>query len=154
MKTVGELMTRGVACVRTNDSLSLAARLMWERDCGALPVLQQGGDRVLGVITDRDVCMATFMKSAPPSKILVHTAMSKTLFYCAPWDDIAIAEHLMRSKQIRRLPVLDSAYRLHGMLSFADLARARGQGPISTERVVATLSAICDTDASDLRFTA
>jgi len=123
MTTVAEVMNKMVRCVRENDSLSAAAKVMWDCDCGAVPVLSQIGERPVGMITDRDICMATWSRDSAPSAIPVSSAMSKNLYYCAPTDDITVAESIIRTKQIRRLPVIDSSGRLVGILSLADVAR-------------------------------
>jgi len=123
MTTVSELMTKNVRCVRSNESLSAAAKIMWDCDCGAVPVLDDRGEQVIGMITDRDICMAMWSRDVAPSAISVSSAMSKNLYYCSPGDDVAAAEALMRSKQIRRLPILDQNRRPVGILSLADIAR-------------------------------
>src|SRR5687768_2334487 len=116
---VTDLMTRKVACVRADEPLSSAAKLMWDCDCGAVPVID-GSDRVVGMITDRDICMATWSRDQAPSGISVHQAMSEELHQCSPDASVATAEGLMRSKQIRRIPVVDENQRLAGILSLAD----------------------------------
>jgi CBS domain-containing protein len=116
-------MTKSVRYVRRNEALSAAAKIMWDCDCGTVPVLEETGERVVGMITDRDICMATWSRDAAPSSIPVSNAMSKDLYYCSSSDDITTAETLMRSQQIRRLPILDSSKRLVGILSLADVAR-------------------------------
>ena len=121
---VRDLMTKKVVTVREFDPLSVAARLMWECDCGSIPVLDQSGERVVGMITDRDICMATWTKDRSPSSILIQEANSREIFACEPEDNIATAEALMRSKQVRRVPVLDRDKKLIGILSLADIAMA------------------------------
>ncbi len=158
MTTVSELMTENVQCVRSNELLNVAAKIMWERDCGIVPVLDQASERVLGVITDRDICMAAWSRDCPPSALLVSSAMSRDLHYCSPADDIHSAEALMRSRQVRRLPVLDSAKRLVGILSLADIARdARASRRVADTRpaeVALTLSEICQPQPDDGRISA
>jgi CBS domain-containing protein len=155
MTTVSELMTKKVSFVRAHDSLSVAAKMMWDGDCGVVPVLEAGGERVVGMITDRDICMATFMRDRPPSGIAVAEVMSRGLFSCTPEDSIEAAESLMRDKQIRRLPVLDASGALAGILSLADLVKRtrptngggkkkQPQAPLLTpEQVTQTLANIC-----------
>jgi CBS domain-containing protein len=115
-------MTTGVDTCRPYDSVSEAARIMWEQDCGAVPVVD--GDGVaLAMLTDRDVCMAAFTQGRPLTEIRVSSAMSQTLWSCRPEDDLLQAEAKMRSHRVRRLPVVDSERRLVGILSLSDLAR-------------------------------
>jgi len=144
---VSDVMTKQVACVRAEDRASAAAQIMWECDCGAVPVVGQG-DRIVAVVTDRDICMATFFHDASPSAISVSQAMSKELHFCSPEDSVATAEQLMRAHQIRRLPVLDGEGRLVGVLSLADIARLghRDKGrqrELAPDQITATLAGIC-----------
>jgi CBS domain-containing protein len=143
---VGDLMTRNVAAVRASESLATAAKSMWDQDCGAIPVLEDAGDRVVGMITDRDICMATWSRNLAPSAIVVSDAMSRGLVYCGPTDSIEAAEGIMRSRKVRRLPVLDSDGKLVGILSVTDIARvsrqrsaARPGFDISPAQVIDTL---------------
>lgn len=150
MVTVSELMTKNVVAVRTTDFLSTATNLMWERDCGAVPVVDPATDRVVGMITDRDICMSTWSRDAPPSRVVVSEAMSKKLHRCSPSDSISSAEAIMRSKKIRRLPVLDAGERLVGILSLADIVRPRSSSAKerstskSSDELALTLAAICE----------
>src|SRR5262245_48277997 len=98
---VSDAMTKEPACVQTSDRLAHAAQLMWQEDCGALPVLQ--GATVVGMITDRDICMATWSRGLPPEGIQVCDAMSTRLVTCSPRDSISDVESRMRSNQLRRL---------------------------------------------------
>jgi CBS domain-containing protein len=148
---VSELMSKDVASVRSDEPLSAPARLMWDCDCGAVPVIEASGDRVVGMITDRDICMACWSRDCPPSGIRVSDAMSRQLHHCAPEDTLTSAERLMRSQQVRRLPVLDPERRLLGILSLADIARqsqggnGRKLGPdLAPEEVASTLAGISE----------
>ncbi len=126
---------------------------MWEQDCGIVPVLNDEGSKVVGVVTDRDICMATWSRNLAPTNVLVSQAMSSDLAFCSPGDTLADAEATMRSRQIRRLPVLDADSKLVGILSIADITRLAGQGPIRggaqvpAEQVVATLATIATSHA-------
>jgi CBS domain-containing protein len=149
MTKVMDLMTPRVMCIRVTDSLAAAAQVMWQYDCGIVPVLGEDGVRVVGVVTDRDICMAAWSRNVAPSAILVSDAMSTDLAYCSPNDSITDAEALMRSHQIRRLPVLNSQEELVGILSIADITRAADLAALSQstlevppEHVIATLATI------------
>jgi len=146
---VSDLMTRNAVAVRASEPLSTAAKLMWDQDCGAIPVIQDAGDRVVGMITDRDICMATWSRNLAPSAIAAADAMSQGLVYCAASDTIESAEGIIRSRKVRRLPVLDSEGKLMGILSVTDIARvarqrsaARPGFDISPEQVIDTLNVI------------
>lgn len=115
------LMTRDVATCRPEDPMALAARIMWQRDCGVVPVVD-GDGRVVGVVTDRDLCMASYTRSEPLSRMPVRDAMAKELFACREGDDEAAVHAAMREHRVRRLPVLDDEGRLLGIVSLNDLA--------------------------------
>jgi CBS domain-containing protein len=158
MTTVSELMTGNVRCVRSTEALDVAAKIMWDYDCGIVPVLEPAGERVIGVITDRDICMAAWSRDCALSTVPVSSAMSRELHYCSPSDDIHSAQALMGTRQLRRLPVLDSTKRLVGILSIADIARAaRPSGMLADNRpteLASTLSQICESQLDDTRISA
>lgn len=119
---VEELMTTEVGSCRPYDDAGEAAKIMWERDCGAVPVVDQDG-RVVAVLTDRDICMAAFTQGRTLADIRVSSAMSRKLWTTRADDDVKDAETTMKSHQVRRLPVVDVEGRLVGILSLSDLAR-------------------------------
>jgi CBS domain-containing protein len=122
---VEQLMTRNVEACRTDHRLDQAAALMWDHDCGVLPVLApgNGADRVVGMLTDRDICMAAYTQGKRLCEITVATAMSPHLCSCRPTDALAVALKVMETNQVRRLPVLDADDHLVGLLSLADVGR-------------------------------
>lgn len=148
---VEQLMTREVRTCRTTDRLDTAARIMWERDCGVVPVVSDDGEgpRVVGMLTDRDICVATYMQGRPLGEIPVASAMSKRLCSCRPSDTIVVALKVLQTNQLHRLPVVDANERLVGMLSLADIAREaaheHGQKTkhVKAEEIATTLEAIC-----------
>jgi CBS domain-containing protein len=119
---VEELMTTEVGSCRPYDDAGEAAKIMWERDCGAVPVVDQDG-RVVAVLTDRDICMAAFTQGRTLADIRVSSAMSRRLWTARADDDVKDAEKTMKAHQVRRLPVVDAEGRLLGILSLSDLAR-------------------------------
>jgi CBS-domain-containing membrane protein len=147
---VRALMTRNVGTCRPADTLSAAAQLMWDRDCGCVPVVSDDGSmRVVGMLTDRDICMATHFRGASPGSVRVGDAMSKAVRSIGPSETPADAEAVMRDARVRRLPVVDEKQRLVGLVSLADLARAaaRQHGAkkpdLSEDEIGETLEAIC-----------
>lgn len=140
---VEELMTRTVWACRVDEPLSAAARSMWEHDVGALPVMDAEG-KLVGIVTDRDVCMAGYFTGEPLASVPVEHAMSKVVFTVEADRSLAAAEQIMTSKQIRRLPVVrDGA--VVGMVSLGDLARAaRRRRGTTTDEVDATFAAIVE----------
>jgi CBS-domain-containing membrane protein len=120
---VNEVMSRSPRTCRIDDSADAAVRVMWEQDCGAVPVLDHEG-RVAGIVTDRDICIATYFQSAPPSALRVADIMSRDVCTCRTSDAVTDAEQAMRQRQVRRLPVIDERQVLVGMLSVSDLAQS------------------------------
>jgi CBS domain-containing protein len=155
---VEQLMSRAVACCRPDDRLNTPARIMWERDCGIVPVTVPDGDgeRVVGMVTDRDVCMAAYTQGRPLAEISVLSAMSRKVWSCGQADRIGAALKIMASAQIHRLPVVDETGHLVGMLSFADVAReeARSHKVVSNEDLAKTIEAISTPRPHDLTVAA
>jgi CBS domain-containing protein len=146
---IRDLMTKPVASVRAADSTAVAARLMWDCDCGAVPVLDDEG-RTIAMVTDRDICMAALMRDRAPSAIPVSDVMSRGVHCCGPDDEVSTAERVMRIQQIRRIPIVDGERRPVGLLSLADIVRAsdhhRGRpAEVAPEEVAVTLADICAT---------
>jgi CBS domain-containing protein len=143
---VKDVMTRDVRICGINDDVSTAARTMWMRNCGALPVVAKDGS-VVGIITDRDICIAAGSKNREPSRISVSEVMTRVLNSCRPEADVREALQIMREKQVRRLPVIDGKGKLCGILSLDDVALkahvAAKPAELSAEDVEITLEAIC-----------
>jgi CBS domain-containing protein len=117
---VRRIMTGNVAACSPDTSLSAAAGLMWRYDCGVIPVID-GNKKVVGVITDRDICMAAAMKNRPSSQIAVSEVISGEVFACAPKDEVSEALATMQRRQVLRLPVVDQDGTLQGILSMNDI---------------------------------
>jgi CBS domain-containing protein len=125
---IREIMNKPAVSCRPGDALSVAAQAMWEHDCGAIPVAGDDG-RLVGMITDRDICMATYIKGRAPQTISVAEVMEKRVMSCHADESPDVAEGMMRDKQIRRVPIVDDDRRLIGMLSQSDLARNAASAP-------------------------
>ena len=126
-RRIESVMRRPVITCRPEDSLHTAAGLMWDHDCGALPVVDEN-DKVIAMITDRDICMAAYTQGLPLSGMQVRSAMSNELHACHPDDAVAEAERCMGEKQVRRLPIVDLEGRVQGILTINDLARETARG--------------------------
>jgi CBS-domain-containing membrane protein len=120
---ISDICTQGVKSCSPKDSVATAAALMWECDCGAVPVLD-GAGKLVGVITDRDICIAVATRRQYASEIPVGDVMSGMLVSCKYEDAAQEALRLMREHQIRRLPILDEAGHLKGMVSVNDILLA------------------------------
>jgi CBS domain-containing protein len=148
---VGQLMTRNVATCHPDDALNAAARIMWEHDCGCVPVVveEEDGARVVGMLTDRDICMAAYTQGRPLGAINVASAMSREIRSCRPTDPVRVALNVLRTSQLHRLPVLDPNDHLVGLLSLADVAReadrehGRKKADVKDDEIAETVEAIC-----------
>jgi CBS-domain-containing membrane protein len=145
---VKEVMTPEAKAIWITESLADAAKEMWENDCGVLPIINDGR-KVVGMITDRDICMASAMRDRNPSAISVEEVMNATVYAAESEEDIEQALQTMREHRVRRLPVLNLEGELEGILSMNDIvlkAKQRdGKKPqIDYADVVKTYQAICE----------
>lgn len=124
---VHDLMVWEAEACRPDSNLADAAMIMWRKDCGFVPVVESPGKRVVGVITDRDICIATATKHKDPQSIRVGEVMSRKLRTCLPTDDIRVATKAMKEGQVRRLPVTDEQGTLKGVISLNDIVLAGGK---------------------------
>ena len=144
---VKEVMTPDVKAIWITESLAEAAKEMWENDCVVLPIIKDAR-KVVGMITDRDICMATAMRDRNPSSISVEEVMNATVYASEPEEDVEQALETMREHKIRRLPVLNLQGELEGILSMNDIVlKAKRNGkkaPIDYADIVKTYQAICE----------
>ena len=141
---VKQLMTSEIATCRPDTNLADVAKLMWDRDCGFVPVVDAAG-KVAGVITDRDICIASATRRKLPEQITAAQAMRGQPIHTNQPDDTAEkALATMKQFQVRRLPVIAADGTLKGVISMNDivLASQGKEGPAPAE-IVSTLSAIC-----------
>jgi CBS domain-containing protein len=145
---VKDVMTAGAKTCMPETSLADAASLMWENDCGALPVLDVEG-KVVGMVTDRDICFGATTKNLAPSEVSVGEVITGKVFACGQDDDIRDALKTMRRERVRRLPVLGDGGTLEGVVSMNDMAlkaeqQSNGRAPeLSYADVIETYKAIC-----------
>ena len=140
---VDALMTKKLKTCSPDHPLSCAARTMWESDCGVVPVVDDA-QHVVGMITDRDICIAAYTQNRLLSDIPISSIALKPVVTVRPHDSAETAEALMQRHQVRRLAVIGEGDRLVGMLSLNDLARVSGHHPreVPSEGVARTLAAI------------
>jgi CBS domain-containing protein len=129
---VSQLITRNVETIAPDATVREAAQRMRSADIGSLPVCD--GDRLLGMITDRDITVRAIADGLDPARTPVQDAMTPSVSYCFDDDDVRQAARIMEDKQIRRLPVLNHDRKLVGILAQADLARA-GEDQLTGEVV-------------------
>jgi CBS domain-containing protein len=120
---VHEIMTASPACCTPDDTAEHAARLMTDRDCGCLPVVDDtSGRRVVGVVTDRDLATRALGQGRGP-ETRVGDVMTADPSCCRADDEVETVERVMTQRQVRRVPVVDEAGCCVGMIAQADLAR-------------------------------
>lgn len=151
MKVRDVMRKQAVSC-GLDTNLAAAVELMCKNACGFLPVVGEGGN-VIGVITDRDICIALGTRDQKPAGVLVKDVMLPKrctfpkLFTCTPDDDIHCALKTMRTEKIRRVPVIDREGGLLGILSMDDIVlracAGAGRHDISCKDVVDAYKAIC-----------
>lgn len=145
---VQDICTREAKSCTPATNLAEAAKILWESDCGIVPVIDEGR-KLVGVITDRDICMAVATRNKLASGIRVGEVMSGEVHFCRPDEPVRDALHTMREAQIRRLPVVDGRRTLVGILSVNDavLASRAAQGKAAEaliQDIMLTLMAISE----------
>ncbi len=140
-------MVREVRSCSPESTLHDAARIMWETDVGCVVVLD-GARRPVGMITDRDVCMAALTQGVALKDSQVSTAMSRRVLTCRRDTPLRDVEQLMRDAQIRRVPVVDAQGRVVGIVTLGDIAHGadsnRMRNIVDSPRVARTLAAITE----------
>jgi len=144
---VQDIMTSDVQCCGPDTNLAAAAKMMWDSDCGALPVLNVQG-QVMSVVTDRDICMAAATKNQPASDITVWETVSGKAHTCQLSDDVHTALDIMEREKVRRLPVVDEDGVLQGIVAMNDFVllatdvKGLKEPAVSYKDVVRTMKAI------------
>jgi CBS-domain-containing membrane protein len=145
---VAEVMTRNVQSCKPETNLAAAAMQMWNGDCGTLPVVDDDG-KVIGMITDRDICIAAATKHQNISEIKVGQVTSGEVQSCGPETSVRDALKIFEQARVRRLPVVDEGAKLQGILSMKDIVLHTGEErdkkttDVSYADVVRTFKAIC-----------
>lgn len=146
---VREMMCTSVESCTPDTDLASAAMIMWRNDCGIVPVVAPETRKLEGVVTDRDICMAVATTGRRPNDRSVGEVMARELATIESDDDVQQALDIMEREHVRRLPVVDDAGNLAGMLSINDLVLATGRGrgraraPLLAEDVMVSLRGIC-----------
>jgi CBS domain-containing protein len=136
---VREIMSEPAVTCLPEMTLSAAARLMRDADYGTLPVVDVQG-RLIGILTDRDICLAIAGSARNAAHIAVHEVMTRKLITVMVTDTIHTALWAMKDAHVRRLPVLDTFGRLRGILSIEDVVvRGLESGGVGTNEIVMAL---------------
>lgn len=130
---VRECMTGDVVTCRPETDMERAAHLMWTHDCGVLPVLGEG-DRVVGLVTDRDLVMGAYTRGGALRDLRVRDSMSQDVQSCLPTEKLEDAIRTLGRMRVRRLPVVDEQGLLQGLLSMNDVVRHVESSPDSFTR--------------------
>lgn len=145
---IKDLMTTEVGTCAPDDNLSAVVSVMWAKDCGAVPVLD--GGKVVGMITDRDICVAAATTNLRTSEIPVKAVLlnNEGIYSCTPEDSAEAALTTMQQYKVRRLPVVDAAGTLCGIVSVSDLVQRAGKttsvkaNTVAQKEVLTTLKAL------------
>lgn len=143
MKVRDAMMGTAVSC-RSDADLGTAVEIMWNRNCGILPVVD-AEEKVIGVITDRDICIALGTRNRLPGEVAVNDVARSRVHSCKADDDLVLALQTMAEAKVRRLPVVDAAGKLEAILSLDDIvfhAETDRGSELSAERVVNTLKRV------------
>jgi CBS domain-containing protein len=139
-------MTEEVQSCLPDDKISAVARMMRHQNCGFIPVVTRDGSPV-GVITDRDVCMAVATMPGNAADIEVRELMSRQMYGCLTEDDIQVALKRMKETKVRRLLVMNSLGKLEGILSLDDVVLSTtgdGKSDLPAKDVFGTYKSICE----------
>lgn len=151
---VQDIMTRDVKSCGPDTNLAVATEILWRNGCGTLPVVDAGG-KLVGVITDRDMCIAMGTRNRRANELAVGEVATNLVFTCRPADDLREALRKMRQYQVRRVPVVDEGGRVVGLVCLDDIVMRAGKAErkkaaaISYEDVVNTMKGICEHRAAE-----
>jgi len=145
---VRDLMTKTVASCRADTNLAAVGAAMWENDCGVLPVIDESG-KVTGIVTDRDICIALSTRGGRSSELTAGEVAISPVLTCEPDDDVHSALKTIREERIYRLPVVNRAGALEGILSMDDIVRQAGKSKgklkpdVSYDEIAQAFQQIC-----------
>lgn len=131
---VKDAMHKKVEWVQPTTTVAALAKRMRDLDIGAIPIGEN--DRLVGMVTDRDITVRAVADGKDVTKLTARDVMSKGIVFCRDGEEIEDAVRIMEQKKIRRLPVLDDKKRMVGMLSLGDVSHAASH-EISGEMVAA-----------------
>ncbi|MBI5431829.1 MAG: CBS domain-containing protein [Planctomycetes bacterium] len=140
---VEAMMKRQVQTCRADQTLNEAVQVFWDKDCGVVPVVD-GEEKLVGILTDRDVAVAAYFRGESLKNVCVADAMGRNVLTVRKSDDVEDALELMRTHQVRRLPVVDPDGRVEGILSLSDFFHAAVKDEhLKPKRLVRAFAAIC-----------
>ena len=138
---VKKIMTKSVGVCEVNDNLAKAVEVMWQKDCGIVPVVDKKS-KVVGTITDRDVTVSVFLQNKTTSEIRTGDVINGKVLTCTSKDKIEKVLKTMKKHQIKRLPVVGKKNKLEGIISITDILLASKKDKKLQKKVLKTLEAI------------
>ena len=137
---IKHVMTKDPTCCVPSDTAQRAASLMRDEQAGVIPVIEnEQSQKIVGVVTDRDLCMNVVAEGRDPRTTRVEECMTSAVVSCSSQDAVEKATELMRENQIRRIPVVDEQRRLVGIVSMADVV---GRANVKTTETHETLKSV------------
>ncbi len=138
---VRAIMTTDIGFCNLEDSLTKAAKIMWQKDCGVVPLVDEE-NKVVGMITDRDICIASATQNRKTSDIKAKEMIRGEVFSCAATDNIKTALKKMKKNQLKRLPITGESGELVGILSITDILLCKQKDKKLKKKIYSTLKAI------------
>ena len=137
---IKHVMTKDPTCCVPSDTAQRAASLMRGEQAGVVPVIEnEQSQKIVGVVTDRDLCMNVVAEGRDPATTRVEECMTSAVVTCSSQDSVEKATQLMRENQIRRIPIIDEQRRLVGIVSMADIV---GRANVKTTETHETLKSV------------
>lgn len=138
---VSKIMTKTVGFCQTQDDLAKAVKIMLDKDCGIVPVVNERSE-VIGMVSDRDIAVSLFLQNKTASESLIGEIISKKVIACSIKDNVDEVLRKMRRKQVKRLPVVNKKGKLAGIISITDILLAAGKDKDLKKKILKTLEAI------------
>jgi CBS domain-containing protein len=135
-------MTKDPSCLRRDDTARHAAQVMRDKDCGVVPIVDEGR-RVIGIVTDRDLAIRGIAAGKGPDTRL-SDLMTSTVHCCSADDDLRDVERKMAELQVRRICIIDAGGRCMGIISQADIARAARDNTVTEQEVALVVEQISE----------
>ena len=137
--TCAEVMTPSPTCCTSQHTAVQAAELMQKEDVGLVPIVSDDGKKLIGVLTDRDITLKVVAAGRDPRSTAVTEVMSTNVATCLPQESVETVMELMSTHQVRRIPIVDRAGSIVGIVAQADVA-TRIANPQETGQVVQAIS--------------
>jgi CBS domain-containing protein len=138
---VREVMTTNVGCCSPRTNAATIAEICWNRSCGVVPIVDDK-NKILGVVTDRDLFIALGTRNLRPSELVAEEVMTKDVATCSPDEDVKQALAIMQARKVRRIPVVDKDKTVKGILSLHDVVRCGGDSTYPA--IMTVMTRLCE----------